>query len=861
MQNKILKFCLLIALVMTHAHKDDSFVVSGPWLERKVSYQKERVPAQALATSPVCKSELFSVEELKREAAHYEAMLEGGAPLSGSWEHLELKDLPLAQARFFRALGSNWGDLNNPGSIDVSACQDVPCVVNTVYGSTTGIEGWSTYVWWLKMGNILTFKNRVYKQASPFGGKYNGNAYTLKDYLFTENEHYAFWRLTHLLPTRFKSITNLKAFHRLPKNENFEGYQPDVCGLASGDGHIMLKHTCLSLGDFDPAFSKDRGTFYHLVVHEMAHILDNLLSGVPERFLYFSHQAAWRTQGLWNEVEAVDPVTKAVTRSWVSTLPKENFVTPYAQTTPVEHFAETTAFYRYNGPLSKSALPPATYDFMKDHIYEKAEFTDAGMAAYLRQQAERQLSPQVFSATMDCYQGTGDYPAGPALSISELPSALDDGKRRCLHQQRETLARAALADVRLNSADACSYFRKPERVTEFTQEVHRWIGQQFSTHILKALSDENYFEQLAAFYKEVASGLAPVQMMTQCYGEPLEKECYRTKVSEFLVLLVPDGQPNAERFRADLKEHFLENFPFETVRVETLKTYQDFISTQAELLSAGAGELWASCKNEAYSNTPAPRAGAFSVGTRWMVSSQFNCLNQGVVLGLDDSIERMEYNGEEISNDQEKKILRDLGLAAFLAELQRLYDADREAERLAILAARGTQQALKEYILSDFDWVQAFETNMVRQCLSKALAVLPGEPRYHSSDELKTFVAPTCEAVRTSPELQNYLKAHPELNEDFHVQAYVREVERLSLERSRVCEERHPPKGFLGKIRIRGRRSDCFNEGWEATNRTLLERAKREYNLNLKPAALERMRVRARDIRKRIKGDLLGDLF
>ena len=857
MHSKAIKFALLIAGMVIQVCPQNNPVITGKWLARQLTLEQSRFPAQVAA--PVCKGQLFTVEELRREAAHYEALLEGPNKPTGNWQHLSLSELPLAQARFLQAIGSKYGDMRAPGSLDVSACQNVPCIVNAVYGAGADIEGWAIYLWWLKTGTILSFKNSIYNfpDGETVPGSYAGSPYPLSAYLFDRRELYAFWRLSYFLPTGYKNLTNLKEFVRVPRGAALLGYGATTCGLASTVGYITLQDGCLKLGDFEDPNTSDRGEFYLLVIHEMTHILDNLMSGNP-RTDYYSTQAEWLTIGGWSRSESL--VAGVLTTTWASNIPRSGFVRDYAASTPIEHFADTSAYYRYNGEETKRVVPSNVYDKLKTAIFENEEFTPEGWNHYLRRQLERELAPRVFAATMECYQSTASVPVGPALGLEELPFTLEATKRRCLHGQRETLITQAMADLRLNTVDACSYLRQPARAAALTQNLRSWITAEYSNHLRQILADENYFEILTSFYQTIERGVVPVQMITECYGESDEGACYRQKVSEYIESTVSDSHANAERLRSDLLSRFLEAYRFETLRADMIKTFQDFLATQSTSITEAAAELWNRCASGEFSNRESPRGSRFSVGTGWMVSSQFNCLNDGVVAGVDSLTRIMNFDGEIINQEQERRILRDLAISHYLNELRRLYSEAKAQELVSLEESRGTIVALTSFLKGDLTWLRAFDNDVRNQCMARAMTILPTETRYFSADEKAALVAPACAAAITSTEFQSHRRNHPEMALDFHVRAYLAEVERLSRVTAAQCLEKFPNRGIVGRIRNRGRRNDCFVEGWNEINQRLLTHSQTQYNLTLPTATQAQMERDGRALRERIRKQLVGDI-
>lgn len=866
-------FLLLLVTLTACSERASQQLVTGKWLERQAPYFPKRLPAQVAPTSAPaaqCKRDLFTVEGLRAEAQHYEALLEGGERPRGSWKHLQFADIPVAQARFLRTLGEQYGDLNHPENYDFSACRDVPCIVNTVYGANADIEGWVTYIWWLRMGSLISFKNKINDGTIVSGytstpreyvGTYNGIAYPLDHYLFDKDELYALWRIAEFMPAQYRALTNLKEVQRIPRGSLFMDVaglpsRRGACGLAWSSGTILLQDGCLS---FERP-NLDRGDIYHSIPHEMSHMVDYLRSS-DQGLFYFSREPFWINEGKWTLAEHLDTATGTVVQQWQTTLPPENFISGYARTNPMEHFADTLSYYRYNGAASSEKVPATTYNWVKSNIYEEQEFTVPGMYAYLRKFEEQDLTPRVFSAAMACFNDSSTFTSGPALAASAFSLATEDNLRRCLWQKRSELLSGVVEDVKLNDVDGCEMLRTPERVTGFRAEMDRWVQAQFAEHIQKALEDQHYFEQLAGFYQEMERASLPVQIYTDCYGESDERACYQQKIRDYLDRSVADSVANAQRLRIDLAKRFTDTFPFDLVRSQTLKTFQDFIAAQGTGLQDAGLALWNECKEGEVSNAQAPVSGPFSVGQGWMVSSQFNCLNSKIEERLTQVVSGMSLHGEQVSSEKEQRILRDVSRSSFVAELNSQYQAAREEELQQLQQATGGVVGIKARLMANFAWARPFSTSYSQQCREQALSSVAMNYHYLSLEQIRAQGQTACDQVLASPEWQTYLRAHPEFSVDFHVSRYVQGVRDWARAKSQACDRQYPARGYIAKLRKRGVRGRCFDSDWLAVSARLLAQAQTEYHFQLPPDAYNRMREEGNRVYRQVKGDLLGEVI
>lgn len=797
----------LLTLLTLIACQPQTKLVTEKWLSSRQSFVPARVPAAG--GNPSCRRDLFTLEEIKREAQHYETQLASDKKIKGKWKHLDLEKLPVPQAKFLKLLGNDFGDLNAP--TDVSSCGDVPCVVNKVYGSSDGLEGWATYLWYLKMGHILTFKNKLHKQKSPDAGTYNGKQYPLADYLFSRDELYAFWRMSHALTTPFKMLTDLKEIQRVPRKALFEDSGPMTCGLAYANGYVQLNDGCLSFG-FN---SKDTGFIYEGPTHEMGHHIDYHW-GRRQNSLYFSQIGKWQEMGGWTLKEELNTQTNKVERKWVTTLKDEEFVRAYAKNSPAEHFADTAAYYRYQGDMTKRKIPKNIFDFLRDDVYEGKSFDTDGLLGQFKSEIAQIMSPQVFKAALECEQNPTSAPSVTPLPAELFPFNVSVPIRKCLSSRLTQLEDIALIEVKLNHVDGCESLKSNDRSNKFKASMNEEFKLQMVEHIKTARQNQEYYLKLAEFYKALEQRAVPLKLMTDCYGEIDEKLCYQDSLTSYLADLIPGNLQNAESLKEDLRKMFLETNRFEVIRVEMMKVHQDFIRTQVSLIDESAKRLWDECASGKWSNQEAPIPGPFSVGEEWMVSSQFNCLSLQIPDDTRVVVGSMSFDALGVSHGKENRLLFDLTLPLYVSEVSRLYEKARTAEKERVDEINARKRVeFKQNLLSNFSWAKGVR-GFRKDCEASLWPELPRELRYHLSENVfGDLVNTTCSEVLASPEFKSWLESQTGKLEEHVLNTYLHQVEALSDERARSCASRFPVNNVNLRLKNKKERETCFHQSWE----------------------------------------------
>ncbi len=280
--NKKLSFLIPVLFFAACTKKVENKLLLDHWSvrEKEVSIVERKLAA---AGDAECMIDTFTEETLKAEIASIEEKYKKEQKLEGSFEHLDFRDLPVTQAKYLKIYGESLGDQSGDVKYDFSSCTDVPCLLNKIYGQDSGLEGYAIYLWYLKTGYFLSVDNKIsitetkktdqggsYLEERESIGIYQKKPYPFKDILFSKDELYAFWRLSHMLPSSYSNIPKLKEIQRIPRNMSLENKGGATCGLAWSGGWIQLTDSCLTFG----YNNKDSGFLYEAVTHALAHQID-----------------------------------------------------------------------------------------------------------------------------------------------------------------------------------------------------------------------------------------------------------------------------------------------------------------------------------------------------------------------------------------------------------------------------------------------------------------------------------------------------------------------------------------------------------------------------------------------------------
>lgn len=818
---------LSLIVLAACSQKPSEKVVSSAWINSHKRLPTMRVPANN--SNPSCRNELFSVTEVQREALHYQNFLDSENKVRGIWEHLDLSKLPVPQAKFLQAIGSNYGDLNNKP--DVRECDDAVCVVNKVYKSTDGLEGWTVYLWYLKMGYILSFHNKVYGQTSPDPGVYKGSNYPIENYLFSRNELYGFWRLSHALSNPFKTLPAMKEVQRIPKGSSFENRNAMTCGRAWSKGYVQLNDGCLSLQSTD----KDSGFLYEGTSHELAHQID-FHWGRNNTSRYYSHEGSFAEMGGWSIKEYLNPETNLMERQWHTTQLLSQFVRSYAGGSPAEHFADTAAYYRFEGQRTKDTIPDRQYEFYKTSIFENNEFNDSGLIKLFEKDVMQLLSPEIFQAAVDCDLNPRVAVSNTPLPASHFPFNVEADIRGCLAKKVSDFVEQSVVEAKLNHVDGCRALRNRTVLDGFKAQMKDRFIQNIVQHVAMARENQDYYRSLNEFYRILSERAVPMQLMTSCYGNSDERGCYSKAIDELMEEIVPASVSRSDSMAADLKLRFLQSFGFDQVKSENTKLHMDFLVTQSSLLSRASEEIWGECQKMPIQPRGARseplRPGVFSVGEGFMEIQELNCINRMIPELVTNSLKEMSFAGLGIQDASESRLLYDLAVPQVVKDIERFYSEAKVSEQLDI--ARFLQVDLpraKQAMSQGFSWIKEGES-FSKTCEEAILNQHNLSLRYH--DKTESIVRPiqqVCSEIMSSTSFSQWIRTQPQYAQEILVDVYLKEVRRAGNVAADDCLMRNSSNRVLEFLRKRAQVA-CFTIEWRGVLSRSWSHAIRETGIN-----------------------------
>ncbi len=818
---------LSLILIAACSPQPSEKVVTSAWMNGRERLPTARIPANN--PNPTCRNDLFSVQEVQREALHVQTQLNSTTKVRGRWEHLDLSKLPVPQAKFLQAIGSNYGDLNNKP--DVRECDDAVCVVNKVYKSKDGLEGWMIYLWYLKMGNVLSFKNKIYDQTSPNAGTYKEVAQTIDKYLFSRDELYGFWRLSHALTTPFKTLPNMKEIQRIPKGASFEKQGAFVCGLAWSNGYVQLNDGCLSLNGTD----KDSGFLYEGTSHELAHQIDYQW-GRDNRRSYFSHEGLFAELGGWSIREYLNPETNSMERQWQTTQPLNQFVRSYAGGSPAEHFADTAAYFRFEGQRTKRVIPEKQYEFYKKSVFENNEFDNPGLIGQFEKDVLQLLTPNLFQAAVDCDLTPSSAVSTTPLAASHFPFNVEADIRGCLAKKVSDFVDQSVIEAKLNHVDGCRALKSNDVLNGFKDRMKATFIQNVVSHISLARQNQDYYRSLNEFYRTLAERAVPMQLMTSCYGQADERACYNKGIEDLIEQIVPDTIARSDSMTADLKLRFLQSFGFEQVKAENTKLHMDFLVSQTALLSEASDEIWKDCQKMPIqpqgSRSEPIRPGAFSVGEGFIEIQELNCINRQIPEKITEALRQMSFAGLGIQDASESRLLFDLAIPQVVKDIERFYTEAKATEALDV--ARFVQVDLpktRTEMSQSFAWVKEGES-FSKTCEEVILSKHNISLRYH--DKTQAIVRPTsqaCTDIMSSTGFSQWIRTQEQYAKEILVDVYLKEVRRLGLLAADDCKIRNSSNSVLEFFRKRAQVA-CFTIEWRGVLSKSWSNSIRESGIN-----------------------------
>lgn len=813
---------LILGVVASCSRKQPESLLTK-W-SHKISEENsfDRVIASSSLKPQQCFKDIFDVPTLKKEVAELEKKYAGGEKVSGTWKHLDLSSLPIPQANFLKTYGDKIGDLKNPESIDYSGCEDVPCIYNRIYKKDNHVAGYVHYLWYLKLGNMLSADNDVPDQASKEAGIYNKKEHPLSQYLYNDTELFGLWRLGHLLKTPYTKINYLQEVQRIPRGQKIEGREPGVCGLASSTGWILLNDGCLTVY----GQRLDMGYLYQAVTHELAHHID-FESGRGTREFYRSHKKDYLDLiGMW--IEEYEKDGKQI-REWrIKTT--ANLVSSYAGTLPQENFAETMSLFRVDGEHVKRKVVPDHYRFVSENFYESKNFENDTLlqnwiGAY-RAETER----EVLRAVVECSSETNGSKKSNFFSIKDFKYRPSPNSMNCLSSRMEELTTTLMSKVALYEAEGCDVFNDQKNKEKWKSSLKVQLKDILNRYLEEVQIDKDYIARIQSFYADIEDRTLAQESYISCYKESNEVSCYEetlvTRVKgEIAKLKVSEDQEK------ELIDLYMSVHPYEVISSEVKTSYNTFVRSHLEKIRYGADELWTSCRTGPQSDELPPRGSFFQIAEGYMVSSLYNCLNSSAPDILKHTIRSIDVDGAKLHNPKEEVILMDEVKPHLLSMLKDKFETETQREFNEIRKFIDNEDgSLRILLLSDFSWVKNVvdPDELQKNCMQGAVKSIPFEPLFHIKS--KAFAEminnKICAGIDSSPEYKKWESESKEMFKELVAKDLEGMLVSAGEERARACLEKFPITNSVSKIKFRNDRESCLTSNWQEVEGRVLEELK-----------------------------------
>lgn len=807
---------------------------------------------RALASAPQgqCLKDIFSVEILKAETKELEKKFAGGAKVSGTWKHLNLANLPVPQANFLKTFGDKIGDLRNPDAIDYSTCDDVPCIINKIYGKDNHVAGYVHYNWFLKFGNLLSADNMSPAQNSKIAGEYNGKVHSLDKYLYDDKELYGFWRLSLMLKTPHTGLTYLREIQRVPRGERFEGKDMGAaCGLAYSSGFILLNDGCLTIYERQ----QDTGYLYQAVTHELSHQVD-YHEGRGTKSFYRSHKQDYLDlAGMWLK-EFVDADGKQV-RQW-QLHPGTKLMTSYAGTSPQENFAESIAMFRVDGDHAKQQVTDKHFDFLRKDYYQDRSYQKEEIIKSWIQQYTPETGKAVFKAVVDCSK----EPASPKSAYfkkQDFSSPVLPGMLNCFGNKAVEIGQSLRAKITMYEADGCQTLVNSSAKSKWDGYIKDHLKIAFDKYLKELEQDKEYLARIQSFYAQVSDKTIAREAYINCYGEQSEEACFMSEIQKGALEKAEALKLPLEQTR-EMADMYVSYHSFDSIQQETKKFYAAFVASNLETVRKEASATWESCLNILHNDDSSPSGNLFQISDGYMVSSFYNCLNTTIPDGMKEAIRNFSVDGLKLQHAKEELILKDEVQPQMIKMLKDMYVTAREQEfNVAVDVMADDKGEVRKQLLANFDWVKnVVDTNqIIADCKQAGYKLIKFEPLYHLKSGLygKYLEDNSCFNISSSLEFNKWLDGSKgEFNEKITT-GLEQKMTEAGVARAQECLVKYPIDTVINKVRYRRNRDLCLTDEWPKLETQVLQNAIKDPLVIKFQMSPDVMRVKLEASRRRLQ--------
>jgi hypothetical protein len=854
-------FFIAVMILASCSRKEPQTLLSR-WSPTSLKQEFSFLERKLASAEGSCMEEAFNLETLKAEVREAEKKFPTETTVQGQWKHLDLSTLPIPQANFLLQFGDKIGDLKDPGRIDYSSCQDVPCIINKIYNKNDHVAGYVHYLWYLKFGTMISADNLVpYSnallppQGSKIPGQYNGEEIPFEDFLFDQKELLGFWRLSHVLEAPYLNLPDFKEIQRIPRNKKLIGdAHAGSCGLAYSEGWILLTDGCLTF-----SYKLDFGSsFFTSVAHEMSHQLD-FFEGKGSKELYRSKKQDFMlfTQ---NRVEYKDADGKTV-MNWKPN-PELKVVTGYARTNPVENFAETMAYYRLKGDFTKGHISKEQYTFFGETYFDSKEFTSSGLLKIWINENSNELSNLVLKSVIDCSKSKNtlksSYFKGVKFSQPIMPDMLN-----CISNGADVASSFLRGKILSREPEGCTVLADMGFKKIWDDEIKNYLASAYNEKLSEAAKDKNYLARIQQYYADVSNPTLARNSYISCYGNKNEEECFDIEIKKSAydkassLKLSPDQT-------IEMTEMYVNFHEFDDIKKETQEFYKKLADSNLQSIKTETESLWNVCQNTAQNDSGKPKGSFFQIDG-YMVSSFYNCLNANIPDITKALIRNFSVNGHKLEYPNEEGLLVDFTLPLVANILKDIYVSEKanEKKKAEELITKDSEETRKR-ILGDLSWVKDI-LNMKKvesDCKKQALQFISFNPLFHLREELfSDYIGQICQNISGSSEFKAWIDSSKGSLAGKVSTSLDQKIIDLAMIKAQACVKQYPLDTVVNKVRFQPERDACLLNEWPKIEATVLESASGDLSASKLQVSPEALKARLESSRRRLQLRIMKSQF
>ena len=801
---------ILLALLSVSCSKSQDYPTLLSHLEKNAADDKSLARRFAAIPTDKCMKDIFSVDILKAEIKELEKKQASGTKVTGKWKHFNLEDLPIPQANFLKTYGKSLGDLNNKDAFDYSSCKDVPCVFNKIYAKPESVAGHVHYLWYLKMGNYLAANNDVYggsyREIVP--GTYNGKPFAVSAYLWSEDELYAFWRLMRMMNAPHTELSSLSVVQRVPRGEYFGFMSSMTCGLAWSHGIVTLQDGCLGVGtDAYP------GTFYESVLHELSHQVD-YHEGRKLKKSYRSDSQDYLDLAKFFLKEYKDESGKTV-RQWEHK-PGIKLVSSYAGTSPAENFAETIAYFRVDGSLTKGNISDEHWDFTSKNYFFDKKFQKSDLIQGWLVNQKSIMSQLAFEAVGSCSKATQVF-ASTYFVKTDFESPLLPSMLNCLGAKAIEVSRDVQSRIKAKDPDGCRVLTEYNKKAEWDPGFKSGLVSLMNKYLKELQADKTYFAKVQAFHDEIPNRTIANNAFLACSDSETEEACYQEGMLKLVLKkIAPLNLP--ETHANDLAQLYAENHSLSDTRQYLIGYYKSFVASHKAQIDTEAIDIWAKCEALPLSDETPPKGTYFTIGDGYMVSSIFNCLNSDFPDASKSIVRNLAVGEIKVQHPKEEQILNQEVVPELQKSLLAIYLKKRDKENsLALEYVENDKGSLRKQMLSDFVWVKDVlnADNLKKDCQKLAMGKVVFPLSYQlRSLVFSSLVQESCKDVQLAPEYNSWLEESKSVFASKSVDGLEKRIVVLATAQAKACVSQYPVDSSLNRVKFKKERDACLLGEW-----------------------------------------------